>query len=161
MIFGLPPFVFVHVLITLIAIFTGFIVVFALFGSSKASLWTLVFLLFTVLTNVTGFALFAGQTPAFFTGIISSVVVLITILARYSFHLAGAWRTIYAVGAVISLYLNVFVLITQSFLKIPQLHALAPNAPAVPEPPFAIAQGVTLLAFIAAGYFAANKFKPA
>ncbi len=160
MTFGLPPFVFIHVLITLIAIVSGLTVVFGLFGSSRMSLWTAVFLLFTVLSNVTGFALFAGLTPAFFTGIISSAVVVITILARYSFHMAGAWRTIYAIGAVISLYLNVFVLITQSFLKIPPLHALAPNAPVVPEPPFAIAQGVTLLAFIAAGYFAAKKFRP-
>jgi hypothetical protein len=124
-------------------------------------LWTAIFLLFTVLTNVTGFALFAGFTPAFFTGIVSSAVVIVTILARYSFHMAGAWRSIYTIGAVISLYLNVFVLITQSFLKIPPLHALAPHAPASPEPPFAIAQGVALLAFILAAFFAVKKFRPA
>ena len=160
MILGLPPFVLAHVLITFIAIFSGFVVVFGLFSSRRGDLWPAVFLFFTVLTNVTGFVLFAGFTPAFFTGIISSLVAIITILARFTFRMAGVWRSIYAAGAVISLYLNVFVLITQSFLKIPSLHALAPHAPANPEPPFAIAQGLVLLAFVIAGFFAVKKFRP-
>ena len=158
---GLPPFVLVHVLITFVAIFSGFVVIFGLFSSSRGDLWPAVFLFFTVLTNVTGFALFAGFTPAFFTGIVSSLVAVITILARFTFRMAGAWRPIYAAGAVISLYLNVFVLITQSFLKVPSLHALAPHAPANPEPPFAIVQALVLLAFVIAGFFAVKRFRPA
>jgi len=161
MIAALPPFVLVHVLVAFVAIFTGFVVLFGLFSSTRGDLWPSIFLFFTVLTNVTGFALFAGFTPAFFTGIISSLVAVITILARFTFRMAGAWRPIYAVGAVVSLYLNVFVLITQSFLKLPSLHALAPHAPANPEPPFAVAQGLVLLAFVIAGFFAVKKFRPA
>jgi hypothetical protein len=73
------------------------------------------------------------------------------------FALRGAWRRIYVVTAVASLYLNVFVLIVQGFLKVPALHALAPTQN---DPPFAIAQGIALIAFIAIGTAAARKFRP-
>src|SRR5215813_11383896 len=33
-------------------------------------------------------------------------------------HLVGAWRWIYVITAVVSLYLNVFVLVVQSFVKV-------------------------------------------
>jgi hypothetical protein len=65
---------------------------------------------------------------------------------------------VYVIGAVISLYLNVFVLVVQSFLKVPALHAFAPNGN---EPPFAIAQGCVLLVFIVLGVLAAKRFRPA
>jgi hypothetical protein len=74
--------------------------------------------------------------------------------------LAGAWRRIYVIGAVLSLYLNVFVLVVQLFLKVPALHALAPGAPANPEPPFKIAQGVVLVLFIVIGFLAVKRFHP-
>ncbi len=67
----------------------------------------------------------------------------------YAYHLAGSSRWIYVVGAVVALYFNVFVLVVQSFLHLPALHALAPNGS---EPPFAIAQGIVLVLFIVAGY---------
>jgi hypothetical protein len=61
------------------------------------------------------------------------------------------------VTASIALYLNVFVLIVQLFLKVPALHALAPTQA---EAPFVAAQAVTMVAFIVLGYFAVHRFKP-
>ena len=124
---------------------------------------TLVFLVMTFLTSVTGFLFFKRDQllPSHVTGIIALVVLAPTLFALYSRKLAGGWRRIYVIGAVISLYLNVFVLVVQLFLKVPALHALAPNAPANPEAPFKIAQGVVLVLFIVAGFVAVKRFHPA
>jgi len=90
--------------------------------------WTKWFLITAVATTLTGFFFpFHGITPAIKLGIISSGVLVVTIYARYAKHLAGAWRWIYVVGAVLTLYFNVFVGIVQSFEKIPALNALAPT----------------------------------
>jgi len=64
---------------------------------------------------------------------------------------------IYVVSAIVALYLNVFVAVFQAFLKIAPVHDLAPTQK---EPPFAIAQGIVLLAFIALGYLAVRRFRP-
>jgi hypothetical protein len=120
--------------------------------------WTLLFLATTVATSVTGFGFHREQLlPSHIVGIISLVLLAVAILALYVFALRGAWRRIYVVTAVASLYLNVFVLIVQGFLKVPALHALAPTQN---DPPFAIAQGIALIAFIAIGTAAARKFRP-
>ena len=68
--------------------------------------------------------------------------------APSAFRFAGAWRWIYAVTMGIAVYLNFFVLVTQLFLKVGFLHALAPNAPDNPEPPFLIAQVIVLAIFV-------------
>jgi hypothetical protein len=73
--------------------------------------------------------------------------------------LSGAWRGIYVVTALISLYLNVFVLIIQSFLKVAPLHALAPSVPPS-EPPFAVVQGIVLLFFVIVIVGAVRRFRP-
>jgi hypothetical protein len=74
----------------------------------------------------------------------------------YVLHLAGKWRAIYVVTALIALYLNCFVAVVQSFLKVPALHAMAPNGN---EPPFLVAQTVVLLIFIVLGVFATRHFR--
>ena len=84
-------------------------------------------------------------------------VLAIAILARYSFHMVGAWRWIFVVTAVTALYLNVFVLIVQLFLKVSFLQPLAPTQS---EPPFLIAQIAALLAFIYLGYAGIRRFHP-
>ena len=118
----------IHTLISLVAIFTGVVVLFGMLGGSGLDGWTKWFLVTAVATTLTGFFFpFHGFTPAFKLGIISAFVLAITIYARYPRQLAGAWRWIYVVGAVISLYFNVFVLVVQSFEKIPALHAIAPT----------------------------------
>jgi hypothetical protein len=64
---------------------------------------------------------------------------------------------IYALSALVVLYLDAFVAVVQSFLKIPALHALAPTGK---EPPFAVAQGLVLLVFLVIGYLALKRFQP-
>ncbi len=108
---------------------------------------------------MTGFFFpFEGLTPAFKLGIISTIVLAITIFARYSKHLAGAWCRIYVVGALVSLYFNVFVAIVQAFQKLPALKAIAPTQT---EPPFAITQVVVLALFVLIIIIAAIRFRPA
>jgi hypothetical protein len=58
---------------------------------------------------------------------------------------------------VLTVYLDAFVAVVQAFLKIPSLHALAPNGS---EPPFAIAQGILLVLFIAFGIIASRSYHP-
>src|SRR5262245_42125028 len=129
---------FVHVLISLLAIGSGFIVMFGLLSGRRLNGWTAFFLITTVATSVTGFFFpFKKFTPAIGVGIVSLIVLTAAISARYAFALVGGWRRIYVVGAVIALYLNVFVLIVQAFQKIPPLNALAPTQS---EPPFLLTQ---------------------
>jgi hypothetical protein len=142
----LHTYTIIHTLISLIAIFTGFVVLFGLMAGNRLDGWTKWFLITTVATTVTGFFFpFHGFTPAINLGIISSVVLAITIYARYPKHLAGAWRWIYVIGALLALYFNVFVGIVQSFQKVPALKAIAPTQT---EPPFAINQLATLVIFV-------------
>lgn len=149
----------VHVAISFVAIATGIVVAVGLVTGQRMDAWTLWFLITTVLTSVTGFFFpFQRLLPSHALGIISLIVLLIAILARYSFQIEGAWRWIYVVGAVIALYLNVLVLIVQAFQKVPALKAQAPTQK---EPPFVITQLVTLVAFIAIGIAAAARFYPA
>src|SRR4029453_1486818 len=123
---------------------------------------TLLFLASMIATDVTGFFLpEAKLLPSHVFGIISLVLLALALLAHYVFHFAGAWRWVYAVSMGIAVYLNFFVLVTQLFLKVPALHALAPNAPDNPEPPFLIAQGVLLVIFVWLIWKAVRNFRGA
>ncbi|MGD0117372.1 MAG: hypothetical protein ABSD30_04880 [Candidatus Binatus sp.] len=147
-----------HVLISLVGIVAGFIVVFGLFGSKRLNGWTALFLATTVATSVTGFGFpVAHLMPSHIIGIISLMVLTIAILARYTFRLAGAWRWVYVVGAVLAFYLNFFVLIVQLFRKVPALEALAPTQT---EPPFVVAQVAALVMFIVFGVAGVIRFHP-
>ena len=155
---SLATFTLVHVIISLIGIVSGFIVLFGLLSAKPLHGLTALFLLTTVLTSVTGFGFpFEHLLPSHKVGIISLVVLAIAILARYSFHIAGKWRWIYVVTAMIGLYLNVFVLVVQSFRRVSSLNAMAPTQS---EPPFKVAQGIVLVLFIVLGVFAVKKFHP-
>lgn len=147
----------VHVLISLVGIGSGLVVVFGLLAGKRLEGWTALFLVTTVATSVTGFGFpFDHLLPSHKVGIISLIVLAVAIPARYAFHLAGAWRWIYVVAAVIALYLNVFVLIVQSFEKVPTLKAMAPTQS---EPPFLIAQLVVMALFIVLATFAVKRFR--
>jgi hypothetical protein len=147
----------IHVLISLVGIFTGLIVLLGMLAGRRLEGWTKCFLITTVLTSVTGFFFpFNGFTPAIGVGIISLIVLAIAILARYSRHLARHWRWIYVVTAMIALYLNAFVLIVQSFEKIPALYVLAPTQT---EPPFKLTQLVVLGLFVVLAIAAAIRFR--
>ena len=157
---SLATFTTMHVIISLIAIVAGIIVIFGLLGSNRMPGMTAIFLLFTILTSVTGFLFpFNGVTPGDIIGALSLVLLAIACIALYSMKLSGAWRWIYVVTALISLYLNVFVLVIQSFLKIPALTALAPGNPPS-GPVFAVVQGVVLVAFVLFIIGAIRRFRP-
>jgi hypothetical protein len=149
----------VHVLICMAAIVSGFVIVFGMIGGKRLDGWTALFLATSALTSITGFMFpFEKVTPGIIFGIILLAVLAVTVPARYTLHMHGAWRSIYAVGATLSLYLNVFVLVVQLFEKVPALHELAPTGS---EPPFAIAQLVLLVAFIVLGTIATRRFRKA
>ena len=134
-------------------------VLFGMLGSHRMRGWTTLFLLTTVLTSVTGFLFpIRGFTPAIGVGIISCLLLALALVGLYGKHLVDAWRWIYVACAVSAFYLNVFVLIVQSFQKVPALHALAPTQS---EPPFLISQAVALAAFVVLGVIAAFRFRPA
>jgi hypothetical protein len=148
-----------HVMLSLLGILSGIIVVFGMLGSNRMPAMTAIFLASTVATSVTGFLFhFASFGPPEIVGVISLVVLAAAVAALYVFKLAGRWRLIYVVSAVFALYLNAFVGVVQTFQKVPFFHALAPTQA---EPPFAVAQGIVLLAFIALGVAAAKKFQRA
>ena len=147
----------IHTLISLIAIFTGLVVVFGMLAGRRFDGWTKWFLITAVATTITGFFFpFHGFTPALDLGILSMPFLAVTIFARYAKHLTGAWRWIYAIGAVICLYFNLFVLVVQLFEKAPALHALAPTQT---ESPFKLTQLIVLLLFVVLAIAAAVRFR--
>ena len=157
-------FVMVHVIISLIAIVSGVVVMFGMLGSKRQDGLTAIFLLFTILTSATGFVIPPYLTekllPSHAFGILSLILLAIACIALYVMKLAGPWRWIYVVSALVSLYLNVFVLVTQSFLKIAPLTALAPGNPPS-GPVFGVAQGVVLVFFVVTIIGAWRRFRPA
>jgi hypothetical protein len=155
---SIGAFTLLHVVITLVAIGSGLIVVGGMFASHGLPLTTAMFLLTTALTSVTGFLFpIHGLTPALRVGILACVILAVALFALYKEHLVGAWRWIFVVTAVASLYLNVFVLVVQSFVKVSALNALAPTQS---EPPFVITQVVVLAIFILIALIAVIKFPP-
>jgi hypothetical protein len=150
----------VHVIISLIGIAAGLLVMFGLLGSNRMPGMTALFLFTTILTSATGFLFpFEGFKPSYAVGALSLVLLAIACIALYGMKLSGAWRWIYVVTAMISLYLNVFVLVIQGFLKVPALHALAPGEPPG-GPIFGVAQGVVLVFFVLVIIGAVRRFRP-
>ena len=159
---SLATFTMFHVIISLIGIVSGIIAMFGLLGSQPdAGRMTAIFLLFTILTSATGFLFpFNGVTPAYIIAALSLVLLAIACFALYGMKLSGAWRWIFALTALISLYLNVFVLVIQSFLKIPPLHEIAPGNPPA-GPAFFVVQGIVLVFFVVVIIGAVRRFRPA
>lgn len=149
-------FTIVHVAISLVAIGSGFVVILDLVRSKESHRWTVLFLMMTVLTSVTGFGFPVDRImPSHVFGVLSLLALGIAIYGRYSRSLMGNWRVLYVVSAILAQYLNVFVLIVQSFQKIPALHVLAPTQS---ELPFVGTQLISLIAFIYVGILAVQKF---
>ncbi|AQA00123.1 hypothetical protein BWQ93_17845 [Sphingopyxis sp. QXT-31] len=152
MILGLtiPQFTLLHVAISFVGILTGLIALPAFARGRILPRLTGVFLWTTLLTSLTGFLFpIVAFTPALGVGILSTLILVLTFWAWYVRKLAGSARTIYAVTATIALWLNLFVLVVQSFLKVPALNMLAPNGN---EPPFLVAQAVLLAGVVWLGY---------
>ncbi|MCU1347121.1 MAG: hypothetical protein JWO56_151 [Acidobacteria bacterium] len=145
-----------HVVLSLIGIAAGLVVMFGLLSGKRLDGWTALFLVTTIATSVTGFFFHSAHFgPPHYVGILSLIVLAIALVARYGYHLAGAWRSVWVITAAIALYLNVFVGVVQAFQKIAALKALAPTQS---EPPFAIAQLLVLVLFITLTVFATRRF---
>src|SRR3989440_3159752 len=161
---SLSTFVTVHVIISLIGIVAGIIVMIGLLGSNRMPGLTAIFLLFTILTSATGFLipplLSEKLLPSHIVGILSLVLLAIACIALYGMKLSGPWRWIYVLTALLSLYFNVFVLVIQSFLKVPALTALAPGNPPA-GPVFGVAQGIALVFFVVMIIGVWRRFRPA
>jgi hypothetical protein len=155
---SLPTYTALHTILSLIGIATGIVALFGMLGGRLLKSWTWIFLFTTILTSVTGYGFpVTGLMPSHIVGAISLVVLAIALYALYGRHLSGAWRWIYVVTAVLALYLNSFVGVVQAFQKLRPLNALAPTQS---EPPFQVAQLVTLAIFIVLGFLAVRKFHP-
>ena len=157
--FDLPTFTLIHVVLSVLGIVAGLVVVGGLMGGARLDGWTALFLITTVLTSLTGFGFpFTKVLPPHVVGAISLVVLAVCLAARYWKRMAGVWRAAYVVTAVAALYLNVFVLVVQLFIKTPPLAQLAPTQA---EPPFAVTQGLVLLLFVWLGWAALRGFRHA
>lgn len=151
----LATFTFAHVVLSLVGIGAGFVVMSGLLSGRERNGWTVLFLVTTGATSVTGFGFpFDHLLPSHMAGIVSLAVLAVAIVARYGLRLAGAWRPIYVVCATAALYLSVFVGIAQAFMKVSALHALAPRQT---EPPFLVTQVIVLALFIVLAVLAAKR----
>lgn len=154
--FDPTSFVGFHTWLSLIAIVAGFPVAAGLLRGHVSPRWTGVFLSTAFATSATGFGFpFNGVLPSHIIGAIALAIVTVAGFALYARRLEGGWRRIYAITAMVSLYLLLFVLVAQSFQKVPALQAMAPTQS---ESPFAIAEGLLLLAFVVLTWLAARRF---
>jgi len=148
----------VHVVISLIGIGSGLVVLVGMLRGKRHDGWTAAFLASTVATSVTGFVFAADRVlPSHIVGALSLLVLGAGVYARYRRELAGRWRAVYVIAAVLALYLNVFVGVIQSFLKVPALRAMAPTQS---EPPFVTTQLAVLALFAGLSIVAVVKFRP-
>jgi hypothetical protein len=153
--FNLETYTLLHVVISLVGIASGLLVVGGMLAGRQLNGFTGLFLATTVATSATGYGFpFTHLLPSHVVGAISLAVLAVAIFARYARRLTGRWRITYVVCAVAALYFNVFVLVVQSFLKVPGLHEMAPTQT---EPPFAIVQLIVLVTFIVLGVLAARR----
>lgn len=156
---SVETFTFVHVVISLVGIMTGFIVLALMLASAPIAGWNAFFLVSTILTSVTGyfFPFTKGLTPAHIVGAISLAILAAALFSLYGQKLAGPWRATYVITAVAALWLNFFVVIVQSFGKFTYLNKLAPTGS---ESPFVVTQGIFLILFIIAGIAAVRRYHP-
>src|SRR5580658_7150047 len=155
---SLEQFTFLHVFLSLVGIGAGIFVIYGLLTSRRLGILTALFLVTTVATSLTGFLFpFKGVTPGIILGILSMIVLILAIVALYVKGLAGAWRGTYVISACLAYYFNFFVLIAQSFAKVPALHSIAPTQA---SPGFGISQLAVLLIFIMLTVRAFKKFHP-
>ena len=156
---SLAQFTFLHVFLSLVGIAAGIFIVFGLLTSRKLPILSALFLVTTAATSLTGFLFpFKGVTPGIILGILSLIVLILAIVALYVGKLAGAWRGTYVISACVAFYFNFFVLIAQSFAKVPALHAIAPTQA---SPAFGITQLAVLVIFILLTVRSFKKFRPA
>lgn len=146
---------FGHTIISILAALLGVPVVLGLVGQGSPGRWTDWFMLAAVIATVTGFLFpFTGATPAFAVGLLSTVVLAATLLARYAFRQNGVWRSIWVLGLIVSEFFLVFVTVAQAFAKVPGLKSLAPGGAG---PIFGVTEALVLALFVLAGFLALRR----
>jgi hypothetical protein len=151
-------FVLLHVYVSLVGIAAGFFLVYGLLTARRLRILTALFFVTTTLTSLTGFLFpFKGMTPGIVLGILSLIALALAIVGLYVKKLAGPWRGIYVVSAMVAFYFNFFVLIAQSFAKVPELNAVAPSQA---SPGFGLTQLGVLIVFILLTVRALKRFHP-
>lgn len=157
MIFEITTFTLIHVVLSVVGILAGLVVAGGLVAGKRLDGWIGLFLVTTVLTNVTGFGFpFRTLLPSHILGGLSLLLLPVAIAARYWKHLTGAWRQVFVVSTVVALYFNVFVLLVQLFQKTPALIVMAPTQK---EPPFLVTQLLVLALFVWLGRAAIRGFR--
>ncbi len=147
-----------HTVISLVALLAGVLVVLGMIRFRDMPGMTLLFLVTAGLTSATGFLFPVDRIlPSHTFGVVSLLALGAAVLGRYVFGYAGRWRATYVLCVVLATYLDAFVAVVQVFQKIPAAQALAPTQS---EPPFAIAQGLLLAAFVLLTVMALRRFRP-
>jgi hypothetical protein len=155
---SLVQFTFLHVFLSLVGIGAGVFIIYGLLTSRRLSILTTLFLVSTVFTSLTGFLFpFKGITPGIILGVLSMIALVLAIVALYVKKLAGPWRGTYVVTVMLAYYFNFFVLVAQSFAKVPALHSIAPTQA---SPGFGFSQAAVLVIFILLTTRAFKKFHP-
>jgi len=158
MIFDVTTLVGFHTVVSLIALVAGVIVVFGMVGNAAMPGLSALFIATAVITSVTGFLFPVDRIlPSHIFGVVSLIALVAAMLGRYAYGFAGKWRVTYVLCVVLATYLDAFVAVVQTFLKVPAVNALAPTQS---EPPFAIAQGALLVVFIVLAVLASRRFRP-
>ena len=156
---SLMQFTFLHVFVSLVAIGAGIFVLYGLLNAKILRILTALFFVTTIATSLTGFLFpFKGVTPGIVVGVLSMIALVLGIVALYVQKLAGPWRGVYVVSVMLAFYFNFFVLVVQSFEKVPALNALAPTQS---SPGFGVTQLAVLLIFILLSVRAFKRFQPA
>lgn len=156
--FAVPTITVLHVTVSVVGIAAGFVVLNGMWNARIPAAWTAAFLAATVATSLSGFLLkpLIFDPPQVIGGL-SLLILAVAILALYHFRLNRGWRSAYVFGAVLALYLNVFVAVVQAFQKFDFLHARAPTQT---EPLFFIVQALGLVVFVVSGVLAWRRFNP-
>jgi len=155
---SIPLFTLVHVVLSLAGIFSGFVALLGMIRNRKEPLWTFIFFVTNILTDVTGFMFpFKAITPGIIIGALSLIVLVVAMIGYYIARLSGGWRGRYVITMAVALYFNVFVLVVQSFEKIEARKDIAPTQS---SPVFGITQLVVLGVMILLTFFAFRRFRP-
>jgi hypothetical protein len=155
---SLAQFTFIHVALSFIGIGAGFFVMLELLTSRPLRILTALFFLSTIGTSLTGF-LFPNKTvtPGIVLGVLSMIVLVLALFARHAKKLVGPWRGTYVISVCLAFYFNFFVLVAQTFARVPALKHVAPT---MSSPVFGLAQLVLLFIFVLLTIRAVKKYRP-
>jgi len=144
---------FIHLVSCLLAIGAGTRVICGQFVGMLNEKWAVAYFRCSLTAGMTGILFPVHHLLLMHWVAMSSVYVAgVAILAWRKFHLAGAWRSVCAFGITMVLCMDILLAITQLFVRIPALRAMAPTQS---EPACVLSQVVVLILSAALGTVAA------